>query len=321
MLSCRIISILCCHAQPHIGLEEIINRKDLNQLILLNISAEFNHGSVCWGSPWSQYAILSLFMDVIESERVTDEQSLGHLPTCSSTEETQADSKEFTKIIEENEEPTIEQVMEVASSSVYDAIKLSSNLAKNFTQISDMLEVQLNDVDKKPFKIDETDATKEFKDEKPSELIEDNEEEDDEEAETLTNVSNNKFAKLDFASIKNLNLLEALTHLKNTGINVSLLAMISAAVSNQDMFPQQKFSAKYEFELAEKYYRNFLSKHPQYIDCFLRLGSMFCNRGHIHEASEWFKEAVCINKSHPNVWTQWKSAAGQGAVQSRTEAV
>ena len=47
VLSCRIISSLCCHAQPHIGLEEIIDRKDLNQLILFNISTEFNHGWVC----------------------------------------------------------------------------------------------------------------------------------------------------------------------------------------------------------------------------------------------------------------------------------
>lgn len=44
------------------------------------------------------------------------------------------------------------------------------------------------------------------------------------------------------------------------------------------------YEAKYEYELAEKSYRNILSKYPQYIDCFLRLGCMCRDRGQIHEA-------------------------------------
>jgi RNA polymerase-associated protein CTR9 len=63
------------------------------------------------------------------------------------------------------------------------------------------------------------------------------------------------------------------------------------------------YEAKSEYELAEKSYRNILSKYPQYIDCFLRLGCMCRDRGQIHEASEWFKEALRINQSHPDVWT------------------
>ncbi len=51
VLSCRIISSLCSSIQPSISFNEIIDRDDLNQLILLNISSEFNHGSVSWGSP------------------------------------------------------------------------------------------------------------------------------------------------------------------------------------------------------------------------------------------------------------------------------
>ncbi|CAF0910527.1 unnamed protein product [Brachionus calyciflorus] len=52
VLSCRIISNLCCNSQPSITLSEVFEQDDLNQLILLNVSSEFNHGSVCWGSPW-----------------------------------------------------------------------------------------------------------------------------------------------------------------------------------------------------------------------------------------------------------------------------
>ena len=69
VLACRLISCLCCIVQPAIGLAEIFDQLDLNKLIQLNISSEFNHGSVCWGSPWSQHALLSLFMDVIENEK------------------------------------------------------------------------------------------------------------------------------------------------------------------------------------------------------------------------------------------------------------
>jgi RNA polymerase-associated protein CTR9 len=63
------------------------------------------------------------------------------------------------------------------------------------------------------------------------------------------------------------------------------------------------YEAKHEYELAEKSYRNILSKHPQYIDCFLRLGCMCRDRGQIHEASEWFKEALRINQTHPDIWS------------------
>jgi RNA polymerase-associated protein CTR9 len=48
------------------------------------------------------------------------------------------------------------------------------------------------------------------------------------------------------------------------------------------------YEAKHEFELAERSYRDILSKNPQYIDCFLRLGCM---------------EALRINQTHPDIWT------------------
>lgn len=100
-------------------------------------------------------------MDIIDSEKSIAEQLANG---DGSGQELKLKTQDFLnadhlKIIEENEEPqTIEKMLEAtcsASASVYDAIKLSSNLAKNFTQISDMLDVHLNDVDKKPFKMDD----------------------------------------------------------------------------------------------------------------------------------------------------------------------
>ena len=65
----------------------------------------------------------------------------------------------------------------------------------------------------------------------------------------------------------------------------------------------RQYEAKHEYELAEKSYREILSNYPQYIDCFLRLGCMCRDRGQIHEASEWFKEALRIDQMHSDTWS------------------
>lgn len=145
VLSCRIISSLCCNTQPSISLSEIFNQSDLNQLILLNVSSEFNHGSVCWGSPWSQHALLSLFMDIIENERIINsEQNLADLKTSLVPGKAQSVNLENNlKIIEEIDETD----KKLNPTSVVDAVKLTSNLAKNFSQIADFLTSHLNDLE------------------------------------------------------------------------------------------------------------------------------------------------------------------------------
>lgn len=57
------------------------------------------------------------------------------------------------------------------------------------------------------------------------------------------------------------------------------------------------------FDHAEKLYKKILKEHPNYIDCYLRLGCMARNRGQIYEASDWFKEALQINQDHPDAWS------------------
>ncbi|XP_076802913.1 RNA polymerase-associated protein CTR9 homolog isoform X1 [Clavelina lepadiformis] len=59
----------------------------------------------------------------------------------------------------------------------------------------------------------------------------------------------------------------------------------------------------YQFEDAVGFYKNILRQHPNYIDCYLRLGCMARDRGQIYEASEWFKEALQINQEHPDAWS------------------
>uniref|UniRef100_A0A8C4RVM4 RNA polymerase-associated protein CTR9 homolog n=1 Tax=Erpetoichthys calabaricus TaxID=27687 RepID=A0A8C4RVM4_ERPCA len=63
------------------------------------------------------------------------------------------------------------------------------------------------------------------------------------------------------------------------------------------------YEAMYEFHEAEKLYKNILREHPNYVDCYLRLGAMARDKGNFYEASDWFKEALQINQDHPDAWS------------------
>ncbi|KAI8783785.1 RNA polymerase-associated protein CTR9 [Biomphalaria glabrata] len=63
------------------------------------------------------------------------------------------------------------------------------------------------------------------------------------------------------------------------------------------------YEALHEYDKADKFYRNILRDHPNYVDCYLRLGCMARDRGQIYEASDWFKEALQINQDHPDAWS------------------
>ncbi|XP_065646926.1 RNA polymerase-associated protein CTR9 homolog isoform X3 [Hydra vulgaris] len=61
--------------------------------------------------------------------------------------------------------------------------------------------------------------------------------------------------------------------------------------------------AQFEFDKAEKVYKDILREHPSYVDCYLRLGCMARDKGQIYEASDWFKMALQIDQDHPDAWT------------------
>ncbi len=63
------------------------------------------------------------------------------------------------------------------------------------------------------------------------------------------------------------------------------------------------YEATNEYDNAEELYRQIILKHPNYTDCYLRLGCMSRDRGKILDASEWFKDALQINPEHPDVWS------------------
>lgn len=52
--------------------------------------------------------------------------------------------------------------------------------------------------------------------------------------------------------------------------------------------------ALHEYNKAEVIYKNILREHPNYVDCYLRLGCMARDLGQIYEASDWFKEALQV---------------------------
>ncbi|XP_036312946.2 RNA polymerase-associated protein CTR9 homolog [Pipistrellus kuhlii] len=63
------------------------------------------------------------------------------------------------------------------------------------------------------------------------------------------------------------------------------------------------YEAMCEFQEAEKLYKNILRDHPNYVDCYLRLGAMARDKGNFYEASNWFKETLQINQHHPDAWS------------------
>ncbi|CAG7835863.1 unnamed protein product [Allacma fusca] len=58
-----------------------------------------------------------------------------------------------------------------------------------------------------------------------------------------------------------------------------------------------------QFGEAERLYKNILKDHPNYVDCYLRLGCMARDKGQIFDASYWFKDALQLNNEHPDAWS------------------
>lgn len=58
-----------------------------------------------------------------------------------------------------------------------------------------------------------------------------------------------------------------------------------------------------ESEKAVKEYKDILREHPNYIDCYLRLGCIARDRGQINDASYWFKEVFRVSQNHPDGWS------------------
>lgn len=63
------------------------------------------------------------------------------------------------------------------------------------------------------------------------------------------------------------------------------------------------YEANHCFSKAEKIYKDILREHPNYIDCYLRLGCMARDTGQFYEASDWFKEALQVDQDHPDAWS------------------
>eukprot|EP00005_Dracoamoeba_jomungandri_P008714 CAMPEP_0174270756 /NCGR_PEP_ID=MMETSP0439-20130205/45618_1 /TAXON_ID=0 /ORGANISM="Stereomyxa ramosa, Strain Chinc5" /LENGTH=1018 /DNA_ID=CAMNT_0015360281 /DNA_START=21 /DNA_END=3074 /DNA_ORIENTATION=+ len=62
------------------------------------------------------------------------------------------------------------------------------------------------------------------------------------------------------------------------------------------------YEAGHEYQKAEHLYKAILKEHPNYVDCYLRLGGMARERGNIYEASEWYKETFAIDHDEASAW-------------------
>lgn len=63
------------------------------------------------------------------------------------------------------------------------------------------------------------------------------------------------------------------------------------------------FESLNESEQAVREYKDILREHPNYIDCYLRLGCIARDRGQINDASYWFKEVFRVSQNHPDGWS------------------
>lgn len=50
-----------------------------------------------------------------------------------------------------------------------------------------------------------------------------------------------------------------------------------------------------EFPQAESIYKAIIVENSKYVDCYMRLGVMARDRGQLHDAATWWKEALSIN--------------------------
>ena len=57
---------MCCSCRPSISLAEAVNQEQLEQLVLLIVDTQYNHGHLHWGGPWAGHAITCLLQDVLE---------------------------------------------------------------------------------------------------------------------------------------------------------------------------------------------------------------------------------------------------------------
>lgn len=58
--------------------------------------------------------------------------------------------------------------------------------------------------------------------------------------------------------------------------------------------------ASCSFDVADRHYKDILKQHPNYIDCYLRLGCMARDKGLIFVASDFFKDALKLNTENPD---------------------
>ncbi|XP_053375851.1 baculoviral IAP repeat-containing protein 6-like isoform X2 [Mercenaria mercenaria] len=70
LITCKVMARVCISTRPAITLTEAMSQEQLERLIMLAASLEFNHGNISWGGPWAGHSLTCLLQDILEGERV-----------------------------------------------------------------------------------------------------------------------------------------------------------------------------------------------------------------------------------------------------------
>ena len=66
----QVLARIMCNTRPVIPLSEALDQEDLEKLLLLMCSMEYNTGNVSWGGSWASHVITCLLQDILEGEHI-----------------------------------------------------------------------------------------------------------------------------------------------------------------------------------------------------------------------------------------------------------
>ncbi|KAL4237916.1 Baculoviral IAP repeat-containing protein 6 [Mactra antiquata] len=129
LITCKVLARICISTRPAITLSEAMNQDQLERLIMLASSQEFNHGNISWGGPWAGHSLTCLLQDILEGERVFPCNQYDGITDDDISSQVTDDSLHNTS--------TLDLTADTPDTSMNDSLSLSTIEAPSNTDIQD----------------------------------------------------------------------------------------------------------------------------------------------------------------------------------------